>query len=236
MQTKDELKRTLVDVYDRLLAAGVIRTKKDFAELLNVDYSNLTQAMKGNDRFLTDSLVSKAVSMMNTYQGPVSISHSNVANGNNNIQVLGGSQAPDDQSQGSSMVPVIPTNLYKENDVNILEFINDEDNVVPLSPAVQQFPKTDLFYTVQTMAMYPHLHQGDILALKAVKRETPIVNGELYAVDTIDLGILVRFTYDRGDQIELRGSEDEQRFEPFFVKKQDVYNIFRVVGLVRTNI
>lgn len=161
--------------------------------------------------------------------------HSNVNVGPGQINI-NGQRIVDDQSQGGSMVPVIPTNLYKENDVNILEFINDEDNVVPLSPAVQQFPKTDLFYTVQTMAMYPHLHQGDILALKAVKRETPIVNGELYAVDTIDLGILVRFTYDRGEQIELRGSEDEHRFEPFFVKKQDVYNIFRVVGLVRTNI
>lgn len=161
-------------------------------------------------------------------------SHSNVV-GQGQMSVGSHSQV-DEQLQEEDMVPVIPTNLYKESEVNIVEYINDEENDIHHSPAVQQFPKTDLYYTVQTMAMYPHLHQGDILALKEVKRKTPIVNGELYAVDTVDLGILVRFVYDRGEQIELRGSEKADRFEPFFLDKEDIYNMFRVVGLIRTNI
>lgn len=161
--------------------------------------------------------------------------HTNVATGQSQINI-NSPQCAEEQTQEEDMVPVIPTNLYKESDVNIMEYMENEENEFTTSPAVQQFPKTDLFYTVQTMAMYPHLHQGDILALKAVKKRTPIVNGELYAVDTVDLGVLVRFIYDRGEQIELRGSEKADRSESFFLNKDDIYTIFRVVGLIRTNI
>lgn len=162
--------------------------------------------------------------------------HSNVATDGGSITI--GTAQPDDQSPApeTDMVPVIPMNLYKETDVNILEYLYDEENDVPMTPAVQQFPKTDAIYSVQTMAMYPHLHQGDLLALKAIKRTTAIVNGEMYAIDTVDNGIIIRFAYDRGDHIELRASDNATRFEPMNIDKKDIFNIFRVVGMIRTNI
>ena len=135
------------------------------------------------------------------------------------------------------MIPVIPQNLYKESDVNILEYVTDEDADVQMSPAVQQFPSTTCYYQVVTSAMFPHFHQGDILALKAISRSAPIVNGEVYAIDTKELGILVRFAYDRGDSVEMRSTPERQdRFESFLIHKSDIYTIFRVVGLIRTNI
>ena len=216
----------------------------ELAKLLNVGQGFISQMEKGTRPIPADILSTLInndkgwdTSMLIEKERSVQISnfsHSNVV-GHGQINI-NSSQSIDDQEQEENMVPVIPTNLYKETDVNIVDYINDEDNDIQLSPAVQQFPKTDLYYTVQTMAMYPHLHQGDIVALKTVKRWTPIVNGELYAIDTIDLGILVRFAYDRGDKIELRSSEDEKRFESFTIEKNDIYNIFRVVGLIRTNI
>lgn len=203
--------------------------------------NGLSNPSKGNLHKLLNNDQGWDTSMLLEQEVPnVSISHSpiNVATGQGRINNYGlpPQITPAEPDSEEDLIPVIPTNLYKEADVNIVEYINDEENVVPMSPAVQQFPKTDMFYSVQTMAMYPHLHQGDILALKAVKKKTPIVNGELYAVDSIDLGILVRFIYDRGDRIELKGSEKADRFESFFIDKEDIYNIFRVVGLIRTNI
>lgn len=134
----------------------------------------------------------------------------------------------------SEMVPVIPENLYKEVNVDILEYLSDGEHRIRTSPAVQQFPRTTCFYVVHTIAMYPHLHEGDILALKALPPTAPIVNGELYAVDTSDLGLVIRFAYDRGDCIEMKSSQE--RFETFKIKKDSIYSVFRIVGLIRSNI
>lgn len=225
------------DAYKTALSCGIVKNKKEFANYVGVDRSGLSAAMNGNEKYLTDSLISKVISAMN--QPNVNISHSphtNVATGQSQITIESAARKfvenPDVE-----MIPVIPQNLYKETDVNILEYVTDEESDVQMSPAVQQFPSTTCYYQVATIAMYPHFHQGDILALKAINKNVPIVNGEVYAVDTIDLGILVRFAYDRGDKIEMRSTQERsERFEPFFIPKSQIYTIFRIVGLIRTNI
>ena len=228
----------ITESFNTLRAKGIVKTQGEFADLLNISERSLSAAKHGKDGYCTDNLVEKIKALMNEYQRNISINHSphsNVATGNGHISLVTTPQediAPDDQE----MIPVIPINLYKESDVNILEYIQDDDNEVQMTPAVQQFPKTDAIYSVQTMAMYPHLHQGDLLALKVVKRSAPIINGEMYAIDTIDNGILIRFAYDRGDYIEMRASEKADRFESFNIYKKDIFNIFRVVGMIRTNI
>lgn len=225
------------DAYATALTSGMVKSKKEFAEFLGVDRSGLSAAMNGNERYLTDSLVSKVISAMS--QPSVSVSHSphtNIATGHSQITVEP-TERKVDETGGVDMIPVIPQNLYKEGDINILEYVTDEDADVQMSPAVQQFPTTTCYYQVVTSAMFPHFHQGDILALKSISQDAPIVNGEVYAIDTASLGILVRFAYDRGDKLELRSTPESQvRFEPFFIKKSDIYTIFRVVGLIRTNI
>ena len=59
----DKLK-TLQMVYETLLQEGRITNKKSFAELLGYDYSGVITAMKGNPKYLTDSLVAKASSLI----------------------------------------------------------------------------------------------------------------------------------------------------------------------------
>ena len=227
----------LDDAYRTALASGIVKNKKEFANYVGVDRSGLSAAMNGNEKYLTDSLIAKVISAMN--HPNVNISHSpntNVATGQSQITIETDQRRPAD-NQDVDMIPVIPQNLYKESDVNILEYVTDEDADVQMSPAVQQFPSTTCYYQVVTSAMFPHFHQGDILALKAISRSAPIVNGEVYAIDTKELGILVRFAYDRGDSVEMRSTPERQdRFESFLIHKSDIYTIFRVVGLIRTNI
>lgn len=228
----------LNDAYNTLRIAGIIKTWKDFAELLDINKTCLSAAKNGQEQYLTDSLISKVTTLMDFYKESkgIQISHSNIATDHSQITV----ESKDKEKESNvqlEMVPVIPQNLYKETDVNILEYVTDEDSDVQMSPAVHQFPSTTCYYQVVTSAMYPHFHQGDILALKKLDRTAPIVNGEVYAIDTVNLGILVRFAYDRGDRIEMRSTpESEKRFETFFIDKKDIFTIFRVVGLLRTNI
>ena len=236
METQ-EIISIISDSYNDLRARGIVKTQGEFARMLGITERSLSAAKHGKPGYCTDAMAERVLAMVRKYDKDISIvqsPHSNVATGNSTITI----SSPEGEKQDitEDMIPVIPTNIYKESDVNIVEYINDEDNDVQMTPAVQQFPKTTCFYSVQTMAMYPHFHQGDILALKVIRRQAPIVNGEVYAVDTKDLGILIRFVYDRGDSIEMRNSEQTNRFESFLIKKEDIYNIFRVVGMIRTNI
>lgn len=239
MLTTQEKISIIKDSFNTLRARGIVKTQGDFARILNISERTLSAAKHGADGYCTENLIEKIQAIMAEHDRQISISHSphtNVATGQGQITI----EADAGKTEVTSdveMIPVIPQNLYKETNVNILKYVTDEDADVQMSPAVQQFPSTTCYYQVATIAMYPHFHQGDILALKAINKNVPIVNGEVYAIDTIDLGILVRFAYDRGDKIEMRPTnERSDHFEPFFIPKDQIYTIFRIVGLIRTSI
>lgn len=56
---------TLNNVYRQLSEAGVVTTKKEFAQMLGVNDKGLSSAMNGSERHLTQSLVAKAVRLLN---------------------------------------------------------------------------------------------------------------------------------------------------------------------------
>lgn len=43
-------------IYDYLRSKGIVHTKKEFASALDVNYSTLSNAFAGNEKYLTDSL------------------------------------------------------------------------------------------------------------------------------------------------------------------------------------
>lgn len=57
--TQDEKKDYIRRVYALALNAGICHTMKDFAALLGINRSGLSSAINGNEKALTDSLVSK---------------------------------------------------------------------------------------------------------------------------------------------------------------------------------
>ena len=69
MTTEDKL-NALDDAYISLVEAGRVRNKSDFAALLGVHRTTLSSAMNGDPRYLTDSLVSKAISLKKETQDP----------------------------------------------------------------------------------------------------------------------------------------------------------------------
>ena len=61
MNSKQE---KLNGVFDQLQETGKCRTKKDFAAMLGVSYTGLTRAMNGDEQYLTNSLIAKAVGLL----------------------------------------------------------------------------------------------------------------------------------------------------------------------------
>lgn len=59
--TLEEKKEIVVSVYRKALGAGLCRTVKEFAELLEMNVSGISSAMNGSERHLTDSLITKVL-------------------------------------------------------------------------------------------------------------------------------------------------------------------------------
>ena len=61
---------TLQEIFEQLQKEGAVRTKKEFAGMLGINYANLVAAMNGNPRSNTPSLLAKAIRFRDEKLGP----------------------------------------------------------------------------------------------------------------------------------------------------------------------
>ena len=102
-------------------------------------------------------------------------------------------------------------------------------------PPVPHFQKHDLFASCPGDAMAPRICRGYLLALRRMPIDSTIINGETYVVDTMSQGMFLRRLVDTGDGLTFI-SENQSEFPDFSLPHDDVINIFRVVGVLITNV
>ena len=102
-------------------------------------------------------------------------------------------------------------------------------------PPVPHFQKHDLFANCPGDAMAPRICRGYKLALRKVPKDSTIINGEIYAVDTNSHGMFIRKLVDNGESLTFI-AENQDEFPDFELPYDDVINIFRVVGVLIENI
>ena len=73
------------------------------------------------------------------------------------------------------------------------------------------------------------------MALRKMPLDVPIVNGEIYVVDTWSNGMFLRRIVDNGDTVTFI-AENQQDFPDFDVPRSDIITIFRVVGVLIPNL
>lgn len=131
-------------------------------------------------------------------------------------------------------IPVIPARLFRAPEINIYEYVINSPFVEKLPP-VPHFQKHDLFATCPGDAMAPRICRGYLLALRKMPIDSTIINGEVYVVDTESQGMFLRRIVNNGDTLTFI-AENQQDFPDFELPFSDVINIFRVVGVLITNI
>lgn len=241
IMTTTDAKCKLNAIYEELLETGRVNNKRAFATLLGVNYNALTQAMNGVERYLTNSLLSKATSALNNNSSNINFDIKNLGELSEDekreiVDAIERDFPITMQSQMVSLVPTIPYKAYKEIGVDLQEYIRSQSPDLHMSPAIAQFAKTDCHYFVGSDAMLPHLHQSDVLALKRMPEQAQVINGEIYVVNSRYNGLIARFVYDDGDHLILRASDEQRRYTPMRLPKKDIFGLYRVLGLVRTNI
>lgn len=131
-------------------------------------------------------------------------------------------------------IPVIPARLFRAPDLDIYEYVINSQNVEKLPP-VPHFQKHELFATCPGDAMAPRICRGYLLALRRIPEEAPIINGEIYVVNTKTSGMFLRRVVDNGSGLTLI-AENQQDFPDFDIEYTDIINIFRVVGALIPNL
>ena len=132
-------------------------------------------------------------------------------------------------------IPVIPAWMFKAENTDIYKAVM-EDPTVETLPAVPHFAKHELFARCPGDAMSPRIRRGYLMALTRLDHEAPIVNGEIYAVDTWTQGMIIRRIRDNRDGTWTCSPCDLDRFQPFDINRSDVINVFRIVGVLISNI
>lgn len=97
-------------------------------------------------------------------------------------------------------------------------------------PVVYAFPRYDYTMMVQGDSMEPKYEGGDRIAIRKVCDY--VEWGKTYVVDTAD-GALLKRIYDEGDTI--RCVSFNKDYPDFHVNKQNIYGLYKVVGLLRIN-
>ncbi len=131
-------------------------------------------------------------------------------------------------------IPLIPSRLFRAPEIDIFEYVKKSPNVDRLPP-VPHFQKHDLFAHCPGDAMSPRIQRGYLMALRRLDIDTPIINGEIYCVDTKSNGMFVRKVTDNGDSLTF-ASENPKDFPNFDLPREEILNLFRVVGILISNV
>lgn len=100
-------------------------------------------------------------------------------------------------------------------------------------PFIQAFSNYNYTVLVKGDSMEPEFHSGDELAcLQLTNGKANFIQwGRYHVLDTAQ-GVLVKRIYDKGDYI-LCKSDNSDLYEDFKIRKEEVYNLGLVIGLLR---
>lgn len=203
-----------------LVSTKKVENKKDLAQKLGYNYSALSQLISGKVN-CSKSFVNNLEKFCedNGFEIPDYLKAKTIVKKEEKID--------------SELVPVIPTDIYKEYNINIVEYV--KNNNVNTLRRIDIFPQYDLVYVVNDTAMIPNITNGDYLFLKLVDKNELIINGDVYAINTKSNGLIVRCCNENGDSI-ICSAINNQRFTPISINKNDIINLFKIVGMTRFSI
>lgn len=223
-----------------------------FAKNIGVDTANLNKMVKGQQS-ITKKTVQKIISaypqvseewlltgegQMLKGQQPQQYNSPNAVIGNNNVvqsHNTYGSKIQDVITEKKT-APLVPISLAKRENLDLYKVMREPNLQAERITRVNSFAELDFYYSVSDDSMRPDFKCGDILALRAIDEGCYIINGNIYVLDTINYGLILRVIKQRGDIYECSTLQDTDRYEPFNVPITDVFRVYNIKGLLRTNV
>ena len=148
---------TSKEAFEFLRYRKIVKTQKEFAELVGVAPNNLSRAMNGNEAYLTDNLVSKVEAIVKYYD-----------------------DKPTNEEIDQEMVLVIPTGAragtLADFSTSVAQY-DCERMVTPIKGA-------DFAIQVTGDSMSPEYPSGSVILIKKINENAFIEWGKTYVLDT----------------------------------------------------
>lgn len=225
-----------------------------FAKSIGVDTANLNKMVKGQQS-ITKKTVQKIIcaypqvseEWLLTGEGTMlkgqqpqqyNSPHATMVNGNNNVVQSHNTYDSNTPNviTDKKTAPLVPISLAKRENVDLYKVMREPNLQAEHITRVNTFAELDFYYSVCDDSMRPDFKCGDILALRAIEEGNYIINGNIYVLDTMSYGLILRVIKQRGDIYECSTLQDTERYEAFSIPCRDVYRVYNIKGLLRTNV
>lgn len=213
-----EKARRLKMAYAELLKRNLVDSQKDLAQKMGTTPPNVSAAMKGEPKVLTDSFIRRFNA---AFDNLFDLDWLLRGEGDDMIREAYPSKEPDRELR-----PRIPYDAEAGHLGSYLMGVTDADcEMIPLFPT---FPAYDFTMTIRGNSMAPTFETGDEVALRKV--HSIIEWGRPYIIDTLD-GVLLKRLYDNGDSLRCVSINPE--YPDIIISKEDIRGAYKVVGQIR---
>lgn len=187
-------------VFEQARAGRLVKTRADFADLLEINRSSLSAAMNGNEKYLTDSLEKKVRRFKEEHL----------------------SDAGDVLQKGT--LPVIPTEAMAGTLGEFAESVHAYDCERMISP----IKGVDYAIKVCGDSMSPEIPNGSQILIKKIYEEEFIEWGKIFCLDTKN-GAVIKRVYPTDDPEVVECRSINPGYPPFKVNVRHINGWYRVL-------
>lgn len=187
-------------VFEQARAAGLVKTRTDFADVLDLNRSTLSAAMNGNEKYLTKSLENRIRQYWDTN--------------------FDGKGIPTQRGT----LPVLPTEAMAGTLGEFAASIQGYECERMISP----IKGVDYAIKVSGDSMSPEIPNGSQILIKKIWEEEFIEWGKIFCLDTRN-GAVIKRVYPTDDPEEVECRSINPDYPPFRVKCKCINGWYRVM-------
>ena len=191
------------EVFETLRFKGVIKSQKEFAKLIGTSENSLSRAMKGDEAYLTDKLMSKVEAAMKYYESPTK------------------------EEIEQEMVLVIPTGARAGTLADFTTSIaayDCERIVTPIKGA-------DYAIQVTGDSMSPEYPSGSMILIKKINENAFIEWGKTYVLDT-ENGAVIKNIRKTDNPGVIECVSTNPAYQPFTIDTKFIHGWYRVLMML----
>ena len=208
-----------------LISSGFAESQKDLAEKIGFNATNLSQAKKGEERYLTEGLAQR----LSTNDSGINLSWLLTGEGEmltTDAPVVEQRKQESEENEGK-LIPLLP--LSAEGG-SLDGFDNLGVSLPDCEVIYSPIKDADMAITVSGKSMEPDYPEGCRVVVKRIDHALFIEWGREYVLDTAN-GIVLKTLEPSDDPNFIRCTSlnpDQRRYAPFEIPKESVRGVYRV--------
>lgn len=229
----------------RKLAKAHNLRQRELAEILNTDQSVVSLLVNGHRRLTEDHIELLRARFGDDELNKFIVAEDEVQRKSVELTLYSPELIDDNRDElreeiaDGALAPVIvPTAIMQRPECDAKEWVKSHEaasNADRLQIA-EILHATDMVWRVDDCAMQPTLFLGEYVLIKEMDDESQIVDGRVYAIDTIYHGNLIRRVYDDGEAYRLEPINKDGYSAISVDKKKGINRRYRILCHLSTDI